>query len=71
MARIYENSLCTVISPSSDPIKPLFIEREVSLASLAVLQLSPRNGGPSATVRFHPVLPKWKGKSWGGLEGDR
>jgi hypothetical protein len=66
MARIYENSLCTVISPSSDPTKPLFIEREASLVSPAVLQLSPDNGGPSATVRFHPVLPKWRDKSWGG-----
>lgn len=60
MARIYENSLCTIIAPSSDPTEPLFIEREATLVRPAVLQLSPLKGGPSAAVRFHPVLPKWK-----------
>lgn len=59
MARIYANSVCTVISPSPDPSKALFIERDVSLVSPAVLRLSPRDEGPSATVRLHPVLPNW------------
>lgn len=60
MARIYKNSLCTIISPSPDPTKPLFIERDPHLVSPAVLQLFTRNRSHSGTVRFHPVLPKWK-----------
>jgi len=62
MARIYKNSLCTIISPSPDPTKPLFIERDAHLVSPTVLQLFTRNRSHSGTVRFHPVLPKWKGK---------
>jgi hypothetical protein len=31
MARIYKNSLCTITSPSPDPTKPLFIERDSHL----------------------------------------
>ena len=68
MARIYKNSLCTIISPSPDPTKPLFIERDPYLVSPAVLQLFTRNRSHSGTVRFHPVLPKWKGKFSGSFE---
>ena len=69
MARIYKNSLCTIISPSPDPTKPLFIERDRYLVSPAVLQLFTRNRSHFGTVRFHPVLPKWKGNFPGSLEG--
>ena len=43
MARIYKNSLCTITSPSPDPTKPLFIERDSHLVTPAVLQLFIRN----------------------------
>ena len=69
MARIYKNSLCTIISPSSDPTKPLFIERNPYLVCPAVLQLFTPNWSHSGTVRFHPVLPKWKGNFSGSCEG--
>ena len=68
MARIYKNSLCTIISPSPDPTKPLFIERDPYLVSLAVLQLFTRNRSCSGTVRFPPILPKLKGKFLGSFE---
>src|SRR5579859_4922271 len=43
MARIYANSLCTIISPSPDPLKALLIERDLSQVSPAALQLFSRN----------------------------
>ena len=69
MARIYKNSLCTIISPSPDPTKPFFIERDSHLVNPAILQLFTHNQSHSRTVRFHPVLPKWEGKFLGSFEG--
>ena len=69
MARIYKNSLCTITSPSPDPTKPLFIERDPHLVSPTVLQLFTRNRSHSGTVRFYPVLSKWTGKILGSFEG--
>ncbi|EXJ68349.1 uncharacterized protein A1O5_08141 [Cladophialophora psammophila CBS 110553] len=59
MADIYANALCTIISPSPDPSKPLFAERDMSLVSPAVLNLSTEDRSRTAAVRFHPVLPNW------------
>lgn len=70
MARVYANSLCTVILPASDPNQPLFIDRDVSLTRPATLQLTTSDGGRSAVVRLHPVLPKWNRKFDLGIEGE-
>ena len=59
MAHTYANALCTIISPASDPTQAMFVERDPSLTRPACLQLSSRKGGHSATVRLHPILPKW------------
>ena len=59
VARSYRNSLCTVILPASDPGLPFFVERKTLETTPATLQLTPRDGGSSAVVRLHPVLPRW------------
>ncbi|KAH8807890.1 heterokaryon incompatibility protein-domain-containing protein [Xylogone sp. PMI_703] len=59
MAHIYENALCTIVSPASDPTEPLFIERNPTLTRPATLNLSVNEGGPSLAVRFLPVIPAW------------
>ena len=69
MARIYANSLHTIISPASDPNDPLLIERDESLTRPAILRLAPRSGEPSAIVRFHPILPEWNANIGLGIRG--
>jgi hypothetical protein len=68
MASVYTNALFTVVSPASDPTQSLFFKRDSSRTRPAILQLSPRNGDPSATVRLHPVLPKWNVGPGFGIE---
>jgi hypothetical protein len=63
MKRIYTNAICTVVSPASDPRQPLFVERDPLVTQSARLQLQSLDESHSATVKFHPILPKWHVKT--------
>ncbi|KIW89934.1 uncharacterized protein Z519_09364 [Cladophialophora bantiana CBS 173.52] len=69
LADIYANALCTIISPSPDPSKPLFAERDMSLVSPAILHSSTEDERLTAAVRFHPVLPNWTAET-NAMEGE-